>query len=69
MLSADIYVKKGTNSDATEFNYDMAFLGQVETILSPRLSSSLREGYSVAIYQQAINEANNEFLNDTLTVE
>jgi hypothetical protein len=50
MLSAEIYVKKGTNSDATEFNYDMAFLGQVETILSPRLSSSLREGYSVAIY-------------------
>ncbi len=69
MLSADIYVKKGTKSDATEFNYDMAFLGQVETILSPRLSSSLREGYSVAIYQQAYNEANNEFLNDTLTVE
>jgi hypothetical protein len=68
-LPADIYVKKGTNSNPTEFDYDMAFLSQLDVSLCPKMFSALREGYSVAIYQQAYIEGSNEFLNDTLTVD
>ena len=66
----DVYVLRGATSDPNNFVYDMNMLavnGTV-TIDSNELGLDSDEGYSFAIYVNAVNETANQLLNATVNI-
>ena len=56
------------DSDPTEFNYDFIFKAQEKLTLDPANFPSLKEGYSIAIYQKLYDEPKNTFQSGSLKV-
>jgi hypothetical protein len=56
----DVYIKKGSNSNPTEFEFDIA-IKQKSALLLNSAQLGLLDGYSVYIYVQAYDERTNTF--------
>lgn len=69
-IGADVYVSKHSTSDPSPFSYDMSFLNVTSiNLASVDLLLNSTDGYTVAMYVNAIDEANNNLLNSTITVK
>ena len=63
-VTSDVYISKGADSDPNNFVYDMKLTNVTSkmTIDSDELGLTSDEGYALAVYVNAINEANNTVL-------
>jgi len=60
-VTSDVYISKGSDSDPNDFVYDMKLTNVTSkvTIDADELGLTSDEGYSIAVYVNAINEAAN----------
>lgn len=62
----DVYVSGGVNSDPNRFEHEMSFKGQRQVTLASKMASSMREGYSVTVFSNAVDMIQNEPFDNTL---
>ena len=69
-VTSDIYILKNAKGDPNNFVYDMSFLGVTgnTTFNADNLGLTGPNGYSVAVYVNAVDEPANELLNGSLGI-
>ena len=68
--TSDIYISRGASSDPNNFVYDMSFIGVGVggTTIIDTDELGLTDGFSVAVYVSAIDEAANKLLTAKATI-